>query len=107
MKGISAEAYDMALEALKLKPWHFEVYPVLIMICLRHEDIGQALYWARQALPVHRPTEGNSRRRKAWVDRALDLAAQQWEDAERETQEQQQTCSGSLASDLESGDMWQ
>ncbi|KAL7561865.1 hypothetical protein ACA910_009698 [Epithemia clementina (nom. ined.)] len=86
MKGISDESRDFALEALKLKPWHFDVYPVLIMISLRNQNIGEALYWARQSLPTYRPNSvGNSKRTKAWVDRALAQASEQWEQAERET----------------------
>mmetsp|Transcript_3358 Transcript_3358/g.7016 ORF Transcript_3358/g.7016 Transcript_3358/m.7016 type:complete len:305 (-) Transcript_3358:387-1301(-) len=112
MRGISAEAYECALSALELKPWHFEVYPVLIMISLRHQDVGRALYWARQALPNYRPTEGNRRRRKAWVDRALDNAARQWEEAERETQQHlgeslKFFTNGTLPSLDESNEAWQ
>lgn len=91
MKGISDESRDLALEALKLKPWHFDVYPILIMISLRNEDMGQALYWARQSLPTYRPNSaGNRSRLQAWVDRALAQASEQWEEAERATFQRQQ-----------------
>ena len=88
MKGISQEAKEFAQQALELKPWHFEVYPILVMLALREENMAQALYWARKSLPTERPwSSGNCRRRKAWVDQALENAARMWEDAERDTLE--------------------
>ena len=100
MKGISDEARDLALEALKLKPWHFDVYPLLITLSLRCQDMGQALYWARQSLPTYRPNSaGNRKRLKAWVDRALAQASDQWEQAERETLQQQELLLGDANDD--------
>ena len=91
MKGQSEESEELALQALQLKPWHFDVFPVLIMIALRNQDMGEALYWARQGLPSYRPhSVANQRRRIAWVDRALTLASDQWEKAEQETLDRQQ-----------------
>jgi len=81
-QGRIQESYDVALQALKLKPWHFECYSLLTMLSLRQRDTGQALQWARQGLLLFKE-DGKNRRRQEWVDRALQQAAQQWKDAEK------------------------
>jgi hypothetical protein len=105
-KGRLQESRVAALAALQCKPWHFEAVQLLIMLALRQEDMGEALYWARRyALPNLRarvgsicstddtaatatpPAEAFHKRRQAWVDRALHDAELQWQEAERVTQE--------------------
>lgn len=104
MKGISDESRNVALEALQLKPWHFDVYPILIMISLRKNNVGEALYWARQSLPTYRPNSaGNRNRRKDWVTRALVQASEQWELAEWATLDQQQQ----LMKGVQGSDCWE
>jgi hypothetical protein len=104
-KGRLEESRVAALAAVKCKPWHFEAVQLLIMLALRQEDMGQALYWARRyALPNLRARLGSSssaedtaatatrpagvfhKRRQAWVERALQDAELQWQEAERVTQ---------------------
>jgi hypothetical protein len=105
-KGRLEESRVSALAAVKCKPWHFEAVQLLIMLALRQEDMGQALYWAhRYALPNLRIVVGSSsstdytaanatppagvfhKRRQAWVERSLHDAELQWQEAERVTQE--------------------
>jgi len=88
-KGRTQESYNMVLKAVELKPWHFECYTLLIMLSLRQQDLGQALYWARQSLLPFREG-GKNRRRQEWVDTALQQAAKQWRDAEKAMQARQQ-----------------
>lgn len=102
-KGQTDHSYRAAMEALQIKPWHFEIYQLLIMLSLRQQDVGQALYWARSGLPhLRHHGEADSedggkkkkkkngrpanRRRKAWVDRAVARAREQWQEAERATE---------------------
>jgi len=85
-KGETDESYRTALEAQKIKPWHFEIVPLLIMLSLRQEDMSQALFWARSGLPHLRDGRPPSKRRREWVDRAVAKAREQWEEAERATE---------------------
>jgi len=84
-KGQTDNSYRAALEALQLKPFHFELSPLLVMLSLRQQDMGQALFWARQGLPSLRPNTSN-RRRKEWVERSLGQAQEQWKQAEAATE---------------------
>ena len=80
-KGEVQWSHELALMALNLKPWHFELYPLLVMICLRQGDKVEAIRWARRALP-HKL----GRRRTQWVQKAVELAQQEWDEAEEVTQ---------------------
>lgn len=74
-KDRMVEAYELALEALELKPWHFATHQLFILLSLRQGNLGQALHWARLRLPpLH--NEGDNRRRRIWVQRALEQAAE-------------------------------
>ena len=86
LTGRADEAYEMALDALELKPWHFEIPQLLIMISLRNEDLAQALLWARRALPKQKKGDSDTvanRRRHQWVERALEASKKQLCDAEK------------------------
>ena len=91
-KGRTEESYQLAIYALELKPWHIEAPQLLIMISLRNQDLGQALFWARQSLPALRSqkmaVQGGDkdlfhRKRQQWVENALRAAKKQLEEAER------------------------
>lgn len=97
-KGRTAEAYQTALEARRVKPWHFELCPLLIMLSLRDQDLGRALYWARQGLPALRPG-GPGKRRRAWVAEAVARAREQLAAAQLESEERRR--------DKVSGEVWQ
>jgi hypothetical protein len=118
-KGQTMESYHKCLETLALKPWHFECMHLLVLLSLRMQDFGLALYWARQGLPPmrYRPKKGPlgmdegertlapgqvpgqiapgiaaadlepicTKRRTVWVERALKMAADQWQQAELDT----------------------
>jgi hypothetical protein len=126
-KGRLEESRGMAIAAIRCKPWHFEAVQLLIMLALRQDDMGQALYWARRyALPNLRTAVGcNSssshghgrdnisssrvihKRRRAWVERALHDAELQWQEAERVTQEAFQETSGLQQSFASNEQVWQ
>jgi hypothetical protein len=98
------ESTNMAKKAVICKPWHFEASRLLVVlsgqqIMLGRKSTPQALLEAHeQALPTLKPTlsDGESyadrskrvvlKRRKAWVEQALDDAAHQWKEAEKATQ---------------------
>lgn len=114
-KGQTQQAYETCLETLRLKPWHFECMHLLVLLSLRMQDFGLALYWARQGLPPMRYRQRRSssssssssekdndnknhasssaadlepvctKRRTAWVERALKMAGDQWQQAELDT----------------------
>lgn len=84
-KGRTEESYRVALEARELKPWHFEICPLLIMLSLRQQDMGRALFWARLGLPSLKE-EGPNQRRKEWIKRSVELATEQLRQAERATE---------------------
>jgi len=89
-KGQTEQSYQVAIEALRLKPWHFEICHVFVLLSLRQQDMGQALYWARRGLPsLYGKTDSDSvsRRRKGWVQRALQAAHAKLEEAEVATEE--------------------
>lgn len=50
-KGRTEESYEVALQALRLKPWHYEAPQLLVLLALRVQDRVQALFWARRGLP--------------------------------------------------------
>lgn len=117
-KGETHASYAMALEAMQMKPWHFEIYSLLVMLSLREQNLGQALYWSRRGLPPIRyesdgETIHNNTRRTAWVAWAVRLAQEQLNDAERATQamlqkkEQQQQHKASSKRQLVSDEVWQ
>lgn len=117
-KGETQASYAMALEAIQMKPWHFEIYSLLVMLSLREQNIGQALYWARRGLPSIRyepdgETIQKNTRRKAWVAWAVRQAQEQWNDAERATQamlhkkEQQRQQKAASKRQLVSDEVWQ
>jgi hypothetical protein len=103
------DSTTMAKKAVECKPWHFEASRLLVVLCgqqimLGRKNTPQALLEAHQhALPTLKPTlsDGESyagrsgkvvlKRRRAWVDQALDDAAQQWKEAEKTTQQFQDT----------------
>ena len=85
-QGRTQDSYDTALETLVLKPWHFEVYPLLVLLSLRQQNFGQALSWARRSLPTYR-TNGKNKRRNEWIRIAVELAQDQLYRAE-----QRRTC---------------
>ena len=103
-KGRTQESYRLALEALKLKPWHIEAPQLLIMICLRNDDLKQALYWARRSLPrmtesiMELDKERFLRRRQVWVENALEQAQKMLAEAEqsRDREERLETLSSAL-----------
>jgi hypothetical protein len=98
------ESTNMAKKAVICKPWHFEASRLLVVlsgqqIMLGRKTTPQALLEAHeQALPTLKPnlSDGESnagrsgrvvlKRRKAWVDQALEDAAYQWKEAEKATQ---------------------
>lgn len=89
-KGRNDESYEMALTALELKPWHIEAPQLLVLLALREQDMGRALFWARRGLPPLRGAEREEeefkptyRRRRQWVKRSLRQAQDQLRAAER------------------------
>jgi hypothetical protein len=80
-QGRTHDSHDAALDTLCLKPWHFEIYPLLVLLSLRKGDFGQALSWARRALPPFRP-DGPNKRRNEWIRIAVELAQDQLAQAE-------------------------
>jgi hypothetical protein len=99
------ESTTMAKKAVQCKPWHFEASRLLVIlsgqqIMLGRKSTPQALLEAHeQALPNLKQSlsDGESyagrsakvvlKRRRAWVDQALDDAAYQWKEAEKATQQ--------------------
>jgi hypothetical protein len=99
------ESTTMAKKAVQCKPWHFEASRLLVVlsgqqIMLGRKSTPQALLEAHDhALPnlKHNLSDGESyagrstkvvlKRRRAWVDQALDDAAYQWKEAEKATQQ--------------------
>jgi hypothetical protein len=72
-QGRTRESYAAALDTLQLKPWHFEIYPLLVLLSLREQKFGQALAWGRRSLPPYR-SNGPNKRRTAWIQIAVSLA---------------------------------
>jgi tetratricopeptide (TPR) repeat protein len=101
--GRTEEAVTMAEQAIALKPWHFEVLQMSILLA-RHEQsdpdtVARSQHLARNAMPVlAEDPEG----RRAWVSRALVWAKQQLAEAEEMTFRAQRY-SNSLTED----DIWQ
>ena len=75
VKGYAGKARELAKASLKLKPWHFDAIQLLKLLALRDGNVGEALAYARQALP---PV--GSKRRSAWVHRAVHEAERQLEE---------------------------
>lgn len=87
-KGETQESHHVAIEAMNIKPWHFEIYQLLVMLALRQRDMGQALFWARSGLPqLRQNSKSNNRKRKEWVERHIKLAHEQWQQAEQATED--------------------
>jgi tetratricopeptide (TPR) repeat protein len=92
-------SYKVAMQALEIKPWHFEAARLLVLLSHRQNDVGKALQEAHHAaLPNIRPalTDGDGtsagrqnlkKRRWAWFNRALKYAESQWQEAEQITQQ--------------------
>ena len=89
------ESYEVALQALELKPWHFAVPQIFVLLSLHEGLFGQALHWARLRIPQLRMTGSNgrsprgirkrgSRRRAVWAHRALEEACRIWGDGDAE-----------------------
>lgn len=83
-QGRTTDSHNMALDTLTLKPWHFEIYPLLVLLSLRQGEFGQALSWARRSLPPHRGN-GKNKRRNEWIRIAVELAEDQLYQAEQRT----------------------
>ena len=83
-QGRTHDSYNMALDTLVLKPWHFEIYPLLVLLSLRQQEFGQALSWARRSLPPYREN-GKNKRRNEWIRIAVELAQNQLFQAEQRT----------------------
>jgi hypothetical protein len=72
-KGETQPSRQWAVRAFEKMPYHFEIVPLLVMICLRQSNVGEAIRWARRGLPTLRGTEASQRRRSAWVRKATDV----------------------------------
>jgi hypothetical protein len=72
-KGETQPSRQWAVRAFEKMPYHFEIVPLLVMICLRQSHVGEAIRWARRGLPTLRGTDASQRRRAAWVQRATDF----------------------------------
>lgn len=94
-QGRTEDSHNMALETLVLKPWHFEVYPLLVLLSLRQDNFGQALAWARRSLPPYREN-GKNKRRNEWIRIAVDLAQDQLYQAELRTRRTEGACLPSM-----------
>jgi hypothetical protein len=81
-KGDTKAAYNMAKEAQALKPWHFEVAPLLIMIALKLRDFPAAVRFAREGLPQL----NHKKKRAKWVVHAANTAQRQWREVEQKTE---------------------
>mmetsp|Transcript_14499 Transcript_14499/g.27583 ORF Transcript_14499/g.27583 Transcript_14499/m.27583 type:complete len:290 (-) Transcript_14499:139-1008(-) len=90
-QGRTADSYNMALDTLILKPWHFEIYPLLVLLSLRQGEFGQALSWARRSLPPYREN-GKNKRRNEWIRIAVELAEDQLYQAEQRTRSDDRVC---------------
>lgn len=90
-QGRTQDSYNMALDTLVLKPWHFEIYPLLVLLSLRQQDFGQALSWARRSLPPFREN-GKNKRRNEWIRIAVELAQDQLFQAEQRTRHTEGAC---------------
>jgi tetratricopeptide (TPR) repeat protein len=95
----------MAKKAIEFKPWHFEAARLLVLLSGRQLMMGQTnsaqglLEAHKRALPTLRPNlsdgeayaGGNEKmvlkRRQQWVDRALNQAGEQLEEAEKATEQ--------------------
>lgn len=103
-KGQTENSYEIAERTLRMKPWHFEVSQLLIMLSLRQQNMSQAMYWARNfALPPLRENTGNKKRNE-WVDRALQQARNQYEEAEKATEAKRKSRSKVVVGE---GNTWQ
>lgn len=98
-KGETAHARQMALGTLKLKPWHFEAYQLMILLALQDGDMGKALVWARRSLPSLR-----SKRRASWVRRAVAAAEDQLKELLGTTKSEDE---GKEDEEIDYGDAWQ
>ena len=101
-QGRTQDSYNMSLDTLILKPWHFEIYPLLVLLSLRQGEFGQALSWARRSLPPYREN-GKNKRRNEWIRIAVELAEDQLYQAEQRTRRTEGACLPSQPSGLNKG----
>ena len=84
-KGDLQQAVTMAERAVDLKPWHFEALQIAVLLSQQPSTMQhRARRLARRALPKLSDTVA----RHVWVDRAMAQARQQFREAEKLTQEQ-------------------
>eukprot|EP00536_Pseudo-nitzschia_multiseries_P005231 jgi/Psemu1/12012/gm1.12012_g len=67
LMGRLEDSQTMALEVLKLKPWHFLAIETMVATSYALNQINTSVYWASRRMPPPSRTE----KRREWVDRAL------------------------------------
>jgi tetratricopeptide (TPR) repeat protein len=70
------EAAFWCRQALEIKPWHFEVGRILVVVYLRQERFAQALKTARKHILPSLNVRTQNKRRKSWVEQATMKARQ-------------------------------
>jgi hypothetical protein len=87
-KGETQPSHQWAVRAFERMPYHFETVPLLVMICLRQSNVGEAIRWARRGLPTRRGTEASQRRRSAWVRNATDVVRRRQQQLQEQLQDE-------------------
>lgn len=101
-KGLTDESYGVAQVAFEKQPYHFELVPILVLNCLRRNDLAQAVRWARRGLPTLRGTTKSARRRSRWVEAAVEFVLDRIQ-LEKEAEERRQSSYRSQRPDPSSG----
>mmetsp|Transcript_11874 Transcript_11874/g.34053 ORF Transcript_11874/g.34053 Transcript_11874/m.34053 type:complete len:337 (+) Transcript_11874:85-1095(+) len=67
LMGRLEDSQTVALEVLKLKPWHFLAIETMVATSYALNQINTSVYWASRRLPPPSQVE----KRREWIDRAL------------------------------------
>ena len=82
LQGRLEESRALCETVLAVKPWHFGASSGMVMVCAGLGDPNAARQWASRRLPPIQPT-GSNKRRRQWVERAVDDATKALLDCER------------------------
>ena len=66
--GRLEDSQSMALEVLRLKPWHILAIETMVATSYALNQIESAVYWATQRMPPPNETA----KRKEWIHRAIE-----------------------------------
>ena len=111
LMGRLEDSQIMALEVLKLKPWHILTIETMVATSYALSRIESSFYWASRRMPPPSQTE----KRKAWVSRAIEDSLEfeiELLSLQPEEEEEQETAKGKSNGDsgylfLNEEDAWQ